>query len=1841
MAINLEGLPIVPGARTLTSGGPPIALNNEIRGGVHRISGTGSDTLADIDGRHLQAGMLVYNESDGMHYQYQHVAGTEQTNPADANDPFRNALGALQNETDNWIVFESGGGAGQVGFSLEQLGILTAAALPADEARFYHWFGTATSFNGSGLNNWSYDVSHIVAPYRAPAGADPLDQTQLEALYNAGGILTNSTGEVQTIFTIDVDLNILRTGVGGNATLELSFVHRTGSPGSYTYNHITTLSQAFGAEGFRTFEFLPRAGAFEVGVAETISVTLTALTGNQETNITGVRFSSTSSSWLNPVYPLPVELTSEQDAAIESYRRYINNHANAESTGTTTWISLGLYQRHDMVVFEDNIYALRSETAYNTNAQGILVDPPDATVIQYRNFTTTPADDANWVLLTQDTSTEHPAIILDTTETLDARLASGVAPREINAVIQSPLVWEYSGSVYPNTDPNDDNRRIDVETAGAAIGPSRQTDPSTGVVTDISGPQKLAEGYARYISNASANTTHVRLNFSTAIDRRPQIGGQDIATQSDVNVAYDVTHNGLSFNRPGTLPDVQINAVLGGKFVPGLLDSTFDPTMPVSDTNRIYLPSIIDLDRNDGPLVGTPNDTFTDFGTAAGLNAARTLDFADRSALVNAGSFQTAIGSVGEQITDTANDQRLEDHQGNEPVFTSTTRTNFPAGEIGVVVDEATDVFPSTDNRRGVGRRDATHSLEFRGIQRSGGRVTRGVLIIYIQHDQQAEPLTTWLAAQAAGDEIIRFTNGDNIDWRGTVANIQQGRTAGGIAIDTTVRGINVNYNSPRDLTFPEQESVILLDLDSRYLHRFTDDRNRWSVSNIGSVPEIYNFVLGTDALALSDATVFDSFAPMRYLQDSLARVQGFAERNNVTYVKNHVPGSTYEWDAVNVDRDGLGVGDLDLLTREAIRIETNHPNQLRIGGLNGAFSLIGDIGGIDISSDTLATFPSTVVTTRFGTTIEVQSNADQRAAVVEGEMYAITIVETNIPGLTAGTTYIADASYFPGGSVTLIRFGNLRLFDPATSRAGNTIDPLTTGFGTGTTITAHAFTSDINQLTLVNNFDNTIPLIVDGEGADANVFDFANIPTVQGAPLLERYVATSDVPPQPGDLVADQDYTIRVTNHTANDLVTPISISIDGLNASTTTGTNTGVPSGGTTEYSFTLNQALITSLANNFRDRPALDIRMRFGSVTIHVLDSAGGGGHTVTYTFVSGTDGTFEVDPSDGNPYTVGTGAVTPTGDEADRDVGAIAVFANDPSQIRGESFGTLLATNYIVIDSNLPLTAGAVEGGRAYDFRVYTRQIQSAAGSVTTDSFTIRADGLTIPIRAESFTGPDGVAAFAASRYTVTFPADRVTDDLIPLGDALISVSMDIGGIGELIAVHDETVTAGDVSVRGTPTEGQFARWVSANTIEGVVDPNINIADNRSEILSENKRVDQLENRIVALQNEVHNLEEGGTGIRYDSNEFRTATVRPTTIDELVQYTPQGGLPVQVQFNSSVDQFVMVERGSFSLPFAIRQALDNHLANIYQGLRGGTYTRTNAAGTNETLNYGGQIITRNAVLTLSGDGVTDLMIPLEIVRSTQGDLSHRLIYPWPVDHNFEYIDISARWFVNDLEAAPADSSIIIDEVPDPNDGVLEVPLSIADRAALLAETADVIVVRYTNIDGRAEERLVGVTAGRSYSTLAGFEYTNLTVADTTGPIHTQIGSEIFIAVGGLGGSSDVVANDTPATVNLTTLRVDDMVYNTLPLFTRKSDLFMGVEMRSRTRPFTLLAGGAVDVTVTEYVTEGVSYFFIDGIQRPASGDTDWTVGNGVWTTLDFIGTIAEIGMVTPENMANLIG
>ena len=112
MAINLRGLPIVPGARTLTSGGPPIALNNEIRGGIHRISGETGDQLDNIDARYLQVGMLVYDETQDTYYMYKNQDGPEPTGNPDSNDPYRGADGRVPNDINvigdgdsNWVEF--------------------------------------------------------------------------------------------------------------------------------------------------------------------------------------------------------------------------------------------------------------------------------------------------------------------------------------------------------------------------------------------------------------------------------------------------------------------------------------------------------------------------------------------------------------------------------------------------------------------------------------------------------------------------------------------------------------------------------------------------------------------------------------------------------------------------------------------------------------------------------------------------------------------------------------------------------------------------------------------------------------------------------------------------------------------------------------------------------------------------------------------------------------------------------------------------------------------------------------------------------------------------------------------------------------------------------------------------------------------------------------------------------------------------------------------------------------------------------------------------------------------------------------------------------------------------------------------------------------------------------------------------------------------------------------------------------------------------------------------------------------------------------------------------------
>ena len=101
MAVNYDGLTRNEWPGTWSpSGNHPISINNEGRGGVQSVAGTTGDELTDIPGQRLDEGMLVWDATAELFYQYRIQSG----------DAARDASGRLPNATANWVEFESGGG---------------------------------------------------------------------------------------------------------------------------------------------------------------------------------------------------------------------------------------------------------------------------------------------------------------------------------------------------------------------------------------------------------------------------------------------------------------------------------------------------------------------------------------------------------------------------------------------------------------------------------------------------------------------------------------------------------------------------------------------------------------------------------------------------------------------------------------------------------------------------------------------------------------------------------------------------------------------------------------------------------------------------------------------------------------------------------------------------------------------------------------------------------------------------------------------------------------------------------------------------------------------------------------------------------------------------------------------------------------------------------------------------------------------------------------------------------------------------------------------------------------------------------------------------------------------------------------------------------------------------------------------------------------------------------------------------------------------------------------------------------------------------------------------------
>ena len=360
MATNPTGLPTQSGPRTLVSGGPPIALNNEIRGGIHRISGAAGDTLADIDNRYLQAGMLVYDEAADTHYQFRNL-GTAPNDPPDPNDPFRNASGQLINnaatvtpgtDTSNWVVFQSGGGGGGAGGS----------HLP-------YYSATAV-----------YNIGDIIA-YILPAGViDPGDASatpprlpsptvQLTSILQYIGTISGDDSTAQEPF---ISAN---TGLARNSRDWM--LHDTVAPfapgAQYAVNSLITIPITTG----------PRAGTTEIWRASE------NILRNSDTEALTPPTQANGGTTVNGNWAfLGNAITDDEIEAIRAFQDLNLQGATGVTSGTgllDTWVSTGTYERGSMVVYQGDFYLSYADTAFTS-------------------ATTPDNDTANWRRLTNTTS---------------------------------------------------------------------------------------------------------------------------------------------------------------------------------------------------------------------------------------------------------------------------------------------------------------------------------------------------------------------------------------------------------------------------------------------------------------------------------------------------------------------------------------------------------------------------------------------------------------------------------------------------------------------------------------------------------------------------------------------------------------------------------------------------------------------------------------------------------------------------------------------------------------------------------------------------------------------------------------------------------------------------------------------------------------------------------------------------------------------------------------------------------------------------------------------------------------------------------------------------------------------------------------------------------------------------------------------------------------------------------------------------------------------------------------------------------------------------------------------
>ena len=493
---------------------------------------------------------------------------------------------------------------------------------------------------------------------------------------------------------------------------------------------------------------------------------------------------------------------------------------------------------------------------------------------------------------------------------------------------------------------------------------------------------------------------------------------------------------------------------------------------------------------------------------------------------------------------------------------------------------------------------------------------------------------------------------------------------------------------------------------------------------------------------------------------------------------------------------------------------------------------------------------------------------------------------------------------------------------------------------------------------------------------------------------------------------------------------------------------------------------------------------------------------------------------------------------------------------------------------------------------------------------------------------------------------------------------------------------------------------------ADPTDDIVSNTTNIGVNRSGVQNNDVHIDRNASQITALQNQINGLTPG-ISLHQNVSQFITATApdnfpfasTPSTSnqflsgsveewygwssDETFVREQQGPISYSRVYNqvSQINPFTLnIAAGHTSLPDAHPNDIWYEAVREFNtALRNHTFI-TRADDISVPVARTGQVLTRAAVmeLTLTNADPTDhtnrdvLSIPLVVNYDSQGDASLAFYETWPVDSTFQIDHIVIRYFFYTgfpdpytLQNYLGGTRIVRfdDSFRSGAAGTLRVVMSQVEFDAVDNAPGDV-TMHFNDILG-GQRRIVvndAVTVNVT-PTPNGWLYVDLT-GDAIDPFLNgwlvERNSPVLLTSGGTSEITTVVANAAPNTdaqgdpitpPNLDTVGISGTTYNipeAVQLFNRKTDLFLGIEGDSRERVFTTgdPADPEITSTVTEYITNGVSYYFVEGVRRPdlpTTAASEWSRGDGIWTTLDFEdpGDIASIREITADNTANLIG